>query len=88
MENFLNEHLSRIGGGFPLYTDEEGYLTFRFPQWGGQGEIPFIAIEDDYGDLVHGVFLDPKRYNGKFIHGMSHAATPVQAVESFEKGRL
>lgn len=87
MENLLHETESRICGGFPLYTDEEGYLTWRSPRWGGNDEIPFIAIGDDYGDLVHGVFLDPKRYNRKFIQGMSQSVTPTQLVETFEKGK-
>lgn len=87
MGNFLHETESPIFGGFPFYTDEEGYLTWRSPRWGGNDGIPFIAIGDDYGDLVHGVFLDPKSYNRKLIHGISQSATPSQLVETFEKGR-
>ena len=45
-------------------------------------------MSDDYGDLVHGVFLDPERYNDKLVQGASHSATAVQLVESFQQGEF
>lgn len=88
MENLTRDGMARMVGGFALYPDEEGYLTFRIPQWGGNEEIPFIAIADDYGDLVHGVFLDPSKYHQQFIQGFSQSATATQLVKAFQKGKF
>lgn len=87
MENLMREGMARIVGGFALYPDEEGYLSFQSPRWGGSEEIPFVAIADDYGDFVHGVFLDPNKYHQKFIQGFSQSATATQLVETFQKGK-
>lgn len=73
-------------GGFPFTQDDEGYLTLRFPRWGGTDEIPFISITDDFGDFVHGVLLAPERYHGKFIQAISVCAKPEELVTVFEKG--
>lgn len=73
-------------GGFPFNQDDEGYLTFRFTQWGGTNEIPFVSITEDFGDIVHGVLLNPEKYRGKFIQGISVSAKPEKLVAVFEKG--
>ncbi|KAF4977787.1 hypothetical protein FZEAL_5753 [Fusarium zealandicum] len=85
MENHLVEELAPVMGGFPFVTDEEGYLTLHVPRWGGNEEIPFIAIGDDYGDLVHGIFLDPEKYNGRLVQGISDSETADKLVSEFEK---
>jgi hypothetical protein len=86
MENHLVEELAPAVGGWPLVADEEGYLTLRVPRWGGNEKIPFIAIGDDWGDLVHGALLQPEKYNGRLVHGMSQEATASELVEIFDKG--
>ncbi|KAM5352632.1 hypothetical protein ACJ41O_005354 [Fusarium nematophilum] len=85
MENHLVEEIAPFMGGFPFTPDEEGYLTLQMPRWGGSEEIPFIAIGDDYGDLVHGIFLDPKKYNGRLVQGISSSETAEKFVSVFEK---
>ncbi|KAJ4267660.1 hypothetical protein NW762_003774 [Fusarium torreyae] len=85
LENHLVEEIAPALGGFPFTTDEEGYLTLHVPHWGGNDEIPFIAIEKDYGDLVHGIFLDPKKYNGRLVQGISASETTEKLVSDFEK---
>ncbi|KAL6922138.1 hypothetical protein ACHAPO_002896 [Fusarium lateritium] len=84
-ENHLVEEFAPALGGFPFSPDDEGYLTLHIPHWGGNGEIPFIAIGDDYGDLVHGIFLDPAKYNGRLVQGISASETPQKLVSEFEK---
>lgn len=86
LENHLVEEIAPVLGGFPFSADEEGYLTLRIPRWGGNDEIPLISIGDDYGDLVHSVFLDPKKYNGRLVQGISASETPEKLVSEFEKG--
>lgn len=88
MENHLDESLAPILGGFPFQTDEDGYYTLRVPRWGGNEEMPFISLSDDYGDLVHGVFLQPEKYNGQLVQGISESATATQLVETFERGQF
>lgn len=85
LENHLAEQLAPLFGGFPFSPDEEGYLTLKCPRWGGNEEIPFISIGDDYGDIVHGVFLSPEDYNGQLIQAISQSATATQLVEAFQK---
>ncbi|KAH7204434.1 hypothetical protein DER44DRAFT_782539 [Fusarium oxysporum] len=85
MENHLVEDFAPALGGFPFTTDEERYLTLHVPRWGGNEEIPFISIGDDYGDLIHGIFLDPKKYNGRLVQGISASETTEKLVSEFEK---
>lgn len=61
LENFLSREVAPIFGGFPYYADDEGYLTFRAPNWGGMEQVPWLSIIDDFGDIVQGIFLDPER---------------------------
>ncbi|KAF5019130.1 hypothetical protein F66182_8866 [Fusarium sp. NRRL 66182] len=85
LENNFVEEIVGAFGGFPLHPDDEGYLTLRAPRWGGNEQIPFIAIENDYGDIVHGIFLDPKKYNGRLVQGISASKTADEFVSDFEK---
>ncbi|KAM0397918.1 NmrA-like protein family domain-containing protein 1 [Fusarium culmorum] len=85
LENHLVEEFAPALGGFPFTPDDEGYMTLHIPHWGGSGEIPFIAMDDDYGDLVHGIFLDPKKYNGRLVQGVSASEAPEKLVSEFEK---
>lgn len=64
MENFVVPDLSPLFGGFPYTLPEElisgipeGTMIFSTPFWGGEGNVPFISIDYDYGDIVHGAFL-------------------------------
>jgi hypothetical protein len=83
----LIEELAPIFGGFPFSADEEGFYTLRTPTWGGSEEIPFIGIGDDYGDIVHGAFLDPAKYNGQLVQAVSRSATLDQLAQGFTKGQ-
>lgn len=85
LENFLIKELAPVFGGFPHSPDSEGYLTFVAPNWGGNEEVPFISISDDFGDIVHGMFLDPVRWNGQVIHGCSDICSFEDVVSNFEK---
>ncbi|CAG8975217.1 hypothetical protein HYALB_00004278 [Hymenoscyphus albidus] len=78
MENFLEKAVAPIFGGFPHLPDAEGFLTFNVPFWGGKEDVPWLSITDDFGDIAHGIFLEPERWNGQNIHGLSD-------VKSFEE---
>ncbi|KAF7716746.1 NmrA-like family domain-containing oxidoreductase [Penicillium ucsense] len=84
-ENFLSKEIAPIFGGFPHIADAEGYLTFVAPKWGGKEEVPFISMTDDFGDIVHGIFLDPGRWSHKVIPGCSDICSFEDLVSTFEK---
>jgi hypothetical protein len=79
--------LAPIIGGFPHVPAEDGTLILRVPKWGGKEDVPFIAISDDYGDIVHGVFLDPLKWNGKLVQGVSDIRSFESLVKGFETGK-
>jgi hypothetical protein len=86
LENFLDEKVAPALGGFPHVLDDEGYLTFRVPNWGGDDQVPFVSIGEDYGDIVHGIFLDPERWNDHLVQGVSNICGFDKMVADFEKG--
>ncbi|KAH7208089.1 hypothetical protein BKA60DRAFT_611152 [Fusarium oxysporum] len=84
MENHLVQEAPGLFGGFPFLTDEEGYVTLRFPRWGGNEEMPVVSIEHDYGDIVNGVFQEPEKYHGQLIQGISESTPASRMAEAFE----
>ncbi|KAI9373562.1 hypothetical protein BJX61DRAFT_552160 [Aspergillus egyptiacus] len=84
LENFLVREVAPVFGGFPYFPDSEGFLTFRVPHWGGDNQVPFLSITEDYGDLVHAIFLDPARWNGRVIHGASEIIGFDELTATFE----
>ena len=85
-ENFRVPELAKAFGGFPLFEDKEGYLTWELPKWGGPDNVPWVSVADDYGDIVHGVFLNPEKWNGKKVHGISDITSHEDMVKEFENG--
>ena len=86
LENFRVPELAQAFGGFPLVEDKEGYLTWEIPHWGGPDRVPWISVADDYGDMVHGVFLNPEKWKGRTLQGVSDINSFGGLVEEFEKG--
>ncbi|CEJ90412.1 hypothetical protein VHEMI06200 [[Torrubiella] hemipterigena] len=82
LENFLDKRLTPVIGGFP-FTAEDGCLILRLPSFGGNGSMHFVDIEQDFGDFVHGVLVDPEVYNGASIQGFSVLDTPEALVQAF-----
>jgi hypothetical protein len=60
--------------------------VLRVPKWGGKEEVPFIAIGDDFGDIVYGVFLEPGKWTGKLVPGVSDIKSFDKVVAAFERG--
>lgn len=74
-------------GGFAMIQDEEGYLTWKTPPMGNDPEmVPFLAVADDYGDFVHGVFLDPEKWNRQYLHGVSESLSFSDMTAAFQRG--
>ncbi|KAH6980631.1 hypothetical protein BKA56DRAFT_616474 [Ilyonectria sp. MPI-CAGE-AT-0026] len=85
MENFFIEAIAPIFGGFPYVQDDEGFLTFHVPAWGGNEQVPYLCMNRDYGDIVHGVFLNPEEYDRKFVQAFSEPRTHHDVTNTFEK---
>ena len=85
-ENFRIPELAQAFGGFPFFEDKEGYMTWNMPHWGGPERVPWISVADDYGDMVHGVFLNPEKWNGRALQGVSDIASFEALVGEFERG--
>ena len=86
LETFLAEEFAGALGGFPLIPDEEGYLTLSVPRWGNTPErVPFTAVSEDYGDIVHGALLEPAQYNRKNVQAVSDIKSFEEIAETFTK---
>lgn len=69
-------------------VDSEGYLTMKTPPMGNDPEsVPWLAAADDYGDIVHGVLLDPPKWNGKRVDAVSESLGFAGLAAAFQKGR-
>jgi hypothetical protein len=89
MESFLWAEVMGVFGGWPHTPDDEGNLTFICPRWGGPAdEVPFIAMEADYGDLVHGVLLAPEAYSGSLVQGFSQSRSLEKVIPDYERGEI
>ncbi|KAH8702908.1 hypothetical protein GQ44DRAFT_753360 [Phaeosphaeriaceae sp. PMI808] len=84
-ENFQNQELAPVIGGFPFIPSEDGTLVLRVPKWGGKERVPFIAIGNDFGDIVHGVLLEPENWNGTLVQGVSDVMSFDGLVAAFER---
>ncbi|KAK2774091.1 hypothetical protein FQN53_003762 [Emmonsiellopsis sp. PD_33] len=85
LQNFLSKEVAPIFGGFPHAADPEGYLTFNVPLWGGKEDVPWLSITDDFGDIIQGLFLEPEKWNGSVIHGLSDIHSFDELVGEFQE---
>jgi hypothetical protein len=71
MECWTHEDFCRTWGGFPLLKQPNGEVVLSMPPYGGDGKMPWLSLEDDFGDIVHGIFLDPARYDRHKVQAIS-----------------
>lgn len=90
MENFANALFSKAFGGFPIQTDSEGFITLASPRWGSSTDmpVPWISVEEDFGDIVHGVLCAPEKYNEKVVAALSDTSTLPGVANALETGML
>lgn len=53
---------------------------------GGSNEVPLIAIERDFGDIVHGALLNADQLCGKTIQAASQSKPLEEIPTDFEHG--
>ena len=89
LENAFDTKYVQSFGGFAKVVDQDGYLTWKTPPMGNDPEmVPWLAVADDYGDIVHGVLLDPETWNGQYIDAVSESMGFADMTSLFEKGRM
>lgn len=89
MECFLSDAFVDSFGGFPWYpTTETGDLVFRTPPYGGKGDMPWLSVENDLGDIIHGIFLEPTKYDKILVQATSQQITMTDLAATYTKGDL
>ncbi|KAF4156638.1 hypothetical protein CNMCM6069_006536 [Aspergillus lentulus] len=83
MENMLEAEYADLFGGFPLSQDSNGYLTYKTPFWSLKEDFPWISIADDFGDLVHGILLQPLRWNHRVVQAVGAITSSAEVVNTF-----
>lgn len=54
--------------------------------WGGKEDVPWLSMTDDYGDIIQGLFLEPEKWNGHVVHGVSDIRSFSELVGAFQQG--
>lgn len=90
MENFANPRFAKAFGGFPTQPDNQGFITLATPRWGLETDMPapWICVEKDFGDIVHGALCGPEDYNGKVIAAVSDTSTLPGVANALETSML
>ncbi|KAF9891229.1 hypothetical protein FE257_004793 [Aspergillus nanangensis] len=86
LENAFDPKYVQSFGGFAKQVDAEGFLTWKTPPMGNEPEsVPWLAVADDYGDIVHGVFLEPERWDGKYVDAVSESQGFADLTATFQE---
>lgn len=86
MENFWNPLYENSFGGFARVPDAEGFLTINlFAMSNDPESTPWTSVTDDYGDIAHGVFLNPEEWNGRVIWAISESCSFQEVVDTYNK---
>ncbi|KAJ5749528.1 hypothetical protein N7533_006556 [Penicillium manginii] len=84
MECFLEDSFVEAFGGFPWNPNPEtGEVEFRTPDYGGKGDMPWVSCEDDLGDIVHGILLNPSKYDQVLVQATSQQITMSDVASSY-----
>ncbi|KAI9043893.1 NmrA/HSCARG family protein [Aspergillus affinis] len=86
MDIFSRRDYAQALGGFPFFQDDQGFRTLRSAKWGSNADmpVPWISLKDDYGDIVHGIFLEPESWNGRIVPTVSDISTYPGVTETFQ----
>ncbi|RAH51238.1 NmrA/HSCARG family protein [Aspergillus brunneoviolaceus CBS 621.78] len=86
MECFFYEPFSDAFGGFPWTPNPKtGDIVFSTPPYGGRGDMPWVSVEDDVGDIIHGIFLNPSEYDRVLVQVTSQQITMPDIAASYAK---
>lgn len=86
LEIFWLDTYVKAFGGLARQPDDEGFLTLKLPPMGNDPElVPWTAVEHDYGDAVHGVFVDPAPWAGKTVWAVSDPRSFQDLIDAYNK---
>ncbi|KAL4957879.1 hypothetical protein BDW69DRAFT_155213 [Aspergillus filifer] len=84
-EQFLDRPTAEVFGGFPFTPDAHGCYVFRAPRW-GDDELPsFVSISNDFGDIVHGILMQPEVWDGEAVPAVSDVMSFDAVCAAFER---
>ncbi|PYH85265.1 NAD(P)-binding protein [Aspergillus uvarum CBS 121591] len=82
-ENYITPEYAAAFGGFPITPDADGIYTFTSPVLGGENTVQTVSVADDFGEMVHGMFLDPLRWKNQTIQLLSDSFSYEDMVKVF-----
>lgn len=84
----MDESFCKTWGGFPWFRSDDNHdsIVLRVPPYGGDGRMPWVSLQDDFGDIVHGIFLEPERYHHRPVQAISELIRYEDLAEEFTKG--
>ena len=89
MECWMDKTFCETWGGFPWFlqdgNDKYG-VVLAVPPYGGDGRMPWVSLQDDFGDIVLGIFLDPTHYNHQPVQAISELIRYEDLAKAFTKG--
>jgi hypothetical protein len=50
--------------------------------------VPFLAVAGDYGDIVHGVLLEPQNWSGQYVDAVSQSMSFEEMTATYQHGKL
>jgi hypothetical protein len=90
MECWMDESFCKTWGGFPWFgrddNDKHG-VVLSAPPYGGDGRMPWVSLQDDFGDIVHGIFLNPTQYHHRPVQAISELIRYEDLAKAFTKGK-
>ncbi|KAJ5130688.1 uncharacterized protein N7515_006727 [Penicillium bovifimosum] len=88
MECWMDESFCKTWGGFPWFG-EDGHdkngVVLSAPPYGGDGRMPWVSLQDDFGDIVHGIFLNPTQYHHRPVQAISGMIRYEDLAKAFTK---
>ncbi|KKK13825.1 hypothetical protein ARAM_001596 [Aspergillus rambellii] len=76
----------RANPAFTTFTPimSSWYLEdFLMPSFYQGFEVPWICVDEDFGDLVHGIFLNPLRWNRRTVQAVGDIVSFEDIVNTF-----
>ncbi|KJZ76893.1 hypothetical protein HIM_03770 [Hirsutella minnesotensis 3608] len=86
MDEFTEKEFTRIIGGFPQITDDEGYRTLPLSMGAGRAGSPWFPSKMTLAIMCMVCCSNPEHYNSQLVQALSTLITPQETVvQVFER---